>query len=183
MIAGRVVNLIPVEREHLPLFVRWQNDPEFTRFWGRPGNTTSLAEMESWFQEQTRRRGGKERFWVIATKEGKPLGRIWLFGLNHMERNCEVAIGVGEKEYWGEGYGSDAMMAFLNYLFTEMGLHKVYLNVLDFNQRAMKSYLKCGFVVEGTLREEWLVEGKWCDYIRMGILEHEFKGYQPVFPP
>ena len=69
---------------------------------------------------------------------------------------------------------TEALRLALRYAFTELKLHKVYLRVLDYNERAVRAYQKVGFQVEGTLREEMFVNGRWHDLIYMGLLELEF---------
>jgi RimJ/RimL family protein N-acetyltransferase len=81
---------------------------------------------------------------------------------------------IGNKNYWSNGYGCDAIVTLLRFGFHEMGLNKVWLHVYEFNERARACYKKCGFVVEGTLRENAYREGKYIDTITMGILRSEF---------
>jgi len=81
---------------------------------------------------------------------------------------------IGEKEYWGRGYGTDTMITFLDYLFNELGLHRVYLRVQSYNTRALKCYEKCGFIQEGVLRHHCFTRGKHYDELLMGILRDEF---------
>jgi RimJ/RimL family protein N-acetyltransferase len=86
-----------------------------------------------------------------------------------------VGIGIGESDHWGKGFGSDAMRVLLRYGFLELGLHRVSLNVFSYNERAIRSYQKVGFVVEGISKNAILREGKRWDMIWMGILLDEWK--------
>lgn len=174
MIEGKAINLRAVEKADLPRIVKWHNDPEVMHYWGRSGNSVSLAEVENWYQELVRHHDDREMYWMIDTKEGATIGRIFYRGLQQKERKTEVVIIVGEKEYWGRGYGTDAMMTFLGYMFHQRNMHRVWLTVFPFNQRAIKSYQKCGFKTEGTAREDAFFDGSWQDHIHMGILQHEF---------
>jgi RimJ/RimL family protein N-acetyltransferase len=88
-------------------------------------------------------------------------------------RNADSGIAI-ERAYWDKGYGTDATHTMLRFAFTEMGLHRVTLGVADYNARARRVYEKCGFQVEGRLREAKFRDGRWCDNIIMGILDREF---------
>ena len=99
-------------------------------------------------------------------------------GFHHMDfrnRHCSFGISIGEKAEWGKGYGTDAMRILMRLGFDKMNLHRLWLHVFDYNQRAIASYEKCGFKREGVLREEHFARGKYHDTIVMGILESEYR--------
>ena len=85
---------------------------------------------------------------------------------------------VGDKSYWSNGYGSDAVMTLLRFAFEEMNLNRVELGVFEFNERAIACYLKCGFVEEGRRREHYFQEGRYWDIIDMSVLRREFEAPQ-----
>ena len=85
-----------------------------------------------------------------------------------------VGIGIGERDDWGKGYGTDAMRVMLRYAFRQLNLHRVSLTVFEYNPRAIRSYEKAGFVVEGRLRNWLNREGRRWDMIHMGILKEEW---------
>ncbi len=87
-------------------------------------------------------------------------------------------ITIGEKDAWGLGYGTEATELMLEHAFTRLGLHRVSLSVFSFNERAIRSYRKAGFRVEGRAREAIWREGRYWDEIQMSILEHEWRELQ-----
>jgi RimJ/RimL family protein N-acetyltransferase len=89
-----------------------------------------------------------------------------------------VVIGLGERDIWGKGYGTDAMRIILRYAFTELNLHRVSLTVSEYNPRAIQSYLNAGFVEEGRLRGDEYRDGRRYDLIYMGILREEWEQNQ-----
>jgi RimJ/RimL family protein N-acetyltransferase len=86
-----------------------------------------------------------------------------------------VGIGIGEREYWGKGYSTDMMRVILRYAFTELNLNRVTLNVFEYNPRAVRSYEKAGFVVEGRERKAIHRDGKYWDVLFMGVLREEWE--------
>ncbi len=86
-----------------------------------------------------------------------------------------MGISIGEKEYWGKGYGTDAMRVVLRYAFTELNLHRVSLTVFEYNPRAIRSYEKAGFTLEGREREAVFRSGKRTDMIYMGVLREDWE--------
>ena len=89
-------------------------------------------------------------------------------------RDAFAGIGIGEREFWGKGYGSDAIQLLLRYAFTELNLQRVSLTVFEFNQRAQRSYEKVGFRLEGRQRQIMQREGRRWDILYMGILREDW---------
>lgn len=84
-------------------------------------------------------------------------------------------IVIGEKEYWNRGYGSDALRTLLRFAFEELNLHRVFLHVFDFNERAIRCYEKVGFRHEGRLRQARFTEGRYVDELVMAVLREEWE--------
>ena len=89
-----------------------------------------------------------------------------------------MGIGIGERDCWGKGYGTDAMRVVLRFAFVELNLHRVGLNVFEYNPRAIRSYEKAGFVEEGRLRGFLHRNNRRWDLIFMGILRDEWERTQ-----
>jgi ribosomal protein S18 acetylase RimI-like enzyme len=81
-------------------------------------------------------------------------------------------------ELWGRGYGTEATRMMLAHAFQNLGIHRVSLAVFAFNERAIRSYRKVGFTVEGRAREAIFRDGRFWDEISMSILEPEWRALQ-----
>ena len=84
-------------------------------------------------------------------------------------------ITIGEKDAWGQGYGTEATGLMLDHAFGELGLHRIALYVFEFNERAIRAYRRCGFVVEGRSREAIWRDGRWWDELAMSVLEADWR--------
>jgi len=85
-----------------------------------------------------------------------------------------VGIFLG-KMHWNHGYGTDALSVLVDFCFNEMNLHKVYLYVFSYNERAIHTYEKIGFKVDATLRDNIFKDGKYQDELVMSILRSEWE--------
>lgn len=171
MIYGEKTQLRRIERTDLPTFVRWFSDPQVREFLmlNRP---ISLAEEERWFE---RLLGSTDNeVFAIETRDGTHIGNTGLHDINQLHRSAELGIVIGEKKYWSQGYGSDAIRALLGFAFYSMNLHRVYLMVYEDNARAIHTYEKSGFQHEGRLRQAIYRKGKYYDELLMSILRPEF---------
>jgi RimJ/RimL family protein N-acetyltransferase len=111
----------------------------------------------------------------IETEEGVHIGNIGLHRIDWKNRHTELGIAIGEKAYWDQGYGGDAIRTMLKLAFREMNMHRVQLRVDADNARAIRCYEKAGFKKEGTLREIVFREGKYVGQHVMSILQQEFE--------
>ena len=111
--------------------------------------------------------------WIIEVS-GQLIGEIKLHSINVQDRRASMAIAIYDPSQLGKGLGSEAIRLLLHHAFTQLHLHRVGIRVLAYNERAIRAYLKCGFVVEGRERETAFVDGVWHDDLMMGLLSHEF---------
>ena len=116
------------------------------------------------------------RGFVIGLVDGDPcIGSTGLINLDWRNRSGELGIVIGKRDYLGKGYGKEAVDLLLGFGFNELNLHRIGLQVFDFNERAIRSYTKSGLVEEGRLREAFYREGAFHDIVLMGITEEEFR--------
>ena len=171
---GERVRLRPVERTDLPRFVEWFSDPEVRRYLDMY-LPFSLAQEKRWFEQLLERVEQQEVVMLtIETEECAHIGNISLFDINWKDRHAELGITIGDKDYWNQGYGSDAIQAMLRIAFADMNLHRVFLRVHADNFRAINCYAGVGFQREGTLRESVFRDGVYHDTHVMSILRSEF---------
>ncbi|MBM7715239.1 GNAT family protein [Siminovitchia sp. FSL H7-0308] len=160
--------------EDIELYHAWRNDIEVMRT-TNPFLDVYPLEATRQFVEQIILGSSSAKSYMIIEKElNSPIGITSLINIDYKNRNAECIIDIGEKDYWGKGYGSEGLKLLLDYAFLEMNLHRVSLKVFSFNEKAIKLYKKMGFQPEGTSRECLFREGSWHDIIHMGILQHEY---------
>jgi diamine N-acetyltransferase len=175
MIVGEKVRLRPIERDDLPRFVEWFGDPEVRRHL-LIYLPFSLAQEERWFENLLERLERQtDVLLAIETADGVHIGNLGLHSIDWKNRSAEFGIAIGEKAYWGQGYGTDAVRALLDLAFREMNLHRVFLRVNVDNVRGIRCYEKAGFQREGTSRDAMFRDGAYHDQYVMSILESEFE--------
>lgn len=176
MIDGRLVRLRPFRRGDLSRLRAWHDNPGVMRYWGR---SCPLVREDEFDADLAGRFGRFDETGYLAIvplepEDAPPIGRVEWEHLDRHNRSAEVMILIGDPAYWGHGFGTDALVALLGYLFRVQGLHRIGLSVLSWNERAIRSYQKVGFVVEGILRDDVYDDGRHHDQTAMGILRAEF---------
>ncbi len=114
--------------------------------------------------------------WMIALHDGRRIGSVSFHDIVESDQKATLAIGFSSASDMNQGYGTEAIKLVLAHGFNSMKLHRIDLVVLSRNKRAIRAYEKCGFVHEGTKRDNALIEGKWEDDVIMGLLANEFVG-------
>ncbi len=177
MIEGAKINLRAIEDDDATLFHRWINDREVTCFLkANAYPILSLAQERAWVasvQTDTSRKN-----YAITLKDGTLIGSCELREFDWTARSCELGIMIGDKAYWGQGYGGDALELLLRIAFSGLNMHKVWLTCVAYNERGLRAYRRLGFVEEGRLRDHRFVDGRYYDTIMMGILEDEWRARQ-----
>ncbi len=148
------------------------NDPEIMRMFGAdPANLQPLAEADAarWVEGLA----GHPYAWVVE-HEGRLLGEARLDGVDPHDKRARLAVGFYDTAKLGIGLGRQAVRLVLAHAFGPLGLHRISLRVVAYNERAIRCYRACGFVVEGLEREAAFVGGEWHDDVIMGVLAREF---------
>jgi diamine N-acetyltransferase len=174
MIKGKRLILRAVERDDLPRYVVWLNDPEVTYH-----ITTLLPfnlEDETDWYEQQRQDDTALNLAIVITDGEQHIGSVGLMHLDYRNQQAELGIVIGDKSQWGQGYGREAIGLLLPYAFTELNLHRVYLRVDASHSQAIHCYLNCGFKEEGRLREVVFHHGQFEDQLIMSVLRSEYQG-------
>jgi RimJ/RimL family protein N-acetyltransferase len=136
----------------------------------------SLAAEVEWLREKTAKAPDFYDARVcIETKEGRTIGTTGLHDVSAENRSAWLGIMIGEKDWWSQGFGTDAIVTLLRQAFGQMNLHRVELQVYADNGRGIACYRKCGFVEEVRMRRYRYRDGEWIDALTMGVLRDEFK--------
>jgi RimJ/RimL family protein N-acetyltransferase len=175
MFDGKLVRLRGYRKDDIDLKLSYINDPEVLRFLesGIPYPIT-LNEENKWFEAKSAFKDSY-KFAIEAIDCGLYIGECGINSIDWKNSVASVVIFIGNKAYRGKGCGTEAMQILHSFIFNQININKVRLNVYSFNERAIKSYDKCGFKKEGVLRQEIFRDGKYYDTIVMGLLREEYK--------
>ena len=177
MILGEGIRLRGPEKDDIPRFTAWLNDPEV-----RQGLMLYLPmaewQEEQWFEALAGRPIDEVPLTIEIEVDGEgwvPIGNIGIMNIEWRHRSGEVGIVIGEKRFWGQGYGRRVMTLILDHAFNTLNLNRVFLRVYENNERAKRSYLGVGFVEEGRNRAAIYQDGEYIDVVMMSILKSEWQ--------
>ncbi|MBA3308210.1 MAG: GNAT family N-acetyltransferase [Chloroflexi bacterium] len=172
-IVGRRVTLRRHGPENLAAVSRWYRDPEVARLTRYQTRPMPREEVERFFQ--TRLLEPDSVAYAIHVRlTDRLIGLTTFSALDADNGSVLFHITLGERDVWGQGYGTEATSLMLAHAFERLGLHRVGLSVFSFNDRAIRSYEKAGFRIEGRLRDAIVRDGRYWDEIQMGALRPEW---------
>jgi RimJ/RimL family protein N-acetyltransferase len=179
MLEGILVDLVPYDQRFKDQDHRWWNN--ISVFWSGEGerNFISKAQVEAEHKEwvENSEKPHTSVPFGVLTKDGKPLGYFGINWISPQNRVANLGASIGEPEYWGGGYGTDALLLLIEYAFNMLDVRKVWLNTMSLNERVMRQMQKVGFVLEGRQRESVHADGQWYDDMVYGLLREEWPGY------
>ncbi|HEV2890130.1 MAG TPA: GNAT family protein [Frankiaceae bacterium] len=175
MYAGSLVRLRAPEPRDAEDFHRWFNDPDVTGTLGVRYPLSMSVERE-WVERSGVGSYTNCHFAIETLADGVLLGSCGLFETALPENRCAVlGVTLGNKEYWGRGYGTDTVRTLCRFGFGEMNLHRIELLVFAHNAAARRVYAKVGFVEEAVARQAHWGDGEWWDDVHMALLEGELR--------
>lgn len=167
LVGDRLV-LRPVSvRDVTPEYVRWMNDQEVVEFLETGFFPVTMAALRRYVASKADR-SDVLFLAMVDRRTGRHVGNIKLEPIKWRYGTAEVGLLIGDKRYWGRGYGREALRLVLAHAFGKLNLRKVTAGVLAPNRPSLRMFLGLGFVVEGRQRAQAIVGGKPCDLILLG---------------
>ncbi|MBN2080829.1 GNAT family N-acetyltransferase [bacterium] len=166
------VTLTPLGPDHVPVMTRWVNDQAVLYNLAMLGGMAEDEEHD-WLN-RTRSSQRDLVLGIVRRSDSRYIGNVGLHGISPENQTAEYGIMIGERDCWGQGLGTAAGRLMLDHGFNRLNLRRIFLRVLDFNQRGTKSYEKLGFQFEGRQRQQVFREGRYFDMLYMGLMREEF---------
>jgi len=171
---GKICYLSPCSQGEAEKWTEWDNDLEIAIPLGDEAYTPyTLEKMREILSEVSKQQS--HIFSIVDLETDLIMGRCLLFNIDQVNRKAMLGIVIGEKEYWGRGYGQGAIKLLLDYGFNLLNLNSIMLGTFSFNERAQTCFKKAGFKEIGRRREARIIGEKVFDVILMDLLSSEFE--------
>jgi RimJ/RimL family protein N-acetyltransferase len=180
---GTLVRIAALVEEDAAVMVPWSEDPVYLRLQdsnaARPQSAALIAADIRKLAGDT----GSLTYGIRTLAEDRLIGTVGLWEIEWSNAVASLSIGIGHRDDWGKGYGSDALRLILAYAFRELNLHRLTLTVLAYNERAIRLYERSGFQREGVLREFGQRDGRRYDMYVYGLLRPEWQAHRQGAAP
>lgn len=152
--------------------IKWRKDDVIWDMLGGTKYFVSEAYEKQWI-ENTIFNSKDVKLAVCLDENDKHIGNVYMTNINEINRSCVSHVLIGEKEYWGHGYAREALLLAIDYMFNERNIHRIQANVLVSNVASLKMHEKCGYKLEGTLREAVYKNGKYQDQYVLALVKNK----------
>ena len=174
MLTGKHLKLGPLREQDIDILAHWYEDMDFLRFYDfHPAVPKTREQLNNIYKN-----GGSDEFIPLAvrkTENEELIGLVEIDGISYSNRFAWISIGLGAGTERGKGYGFEALSMAINFVFYELNLERLQLNVISYNTAGIKLYEKLGFKEEGLYREAVLRDGVRSDLLLYGLLRREWK--------
>ncbi|MCG2717961.1 MAG: GNAT family N-acetyltransferase [Nanoarchaeota archaeon] len=170
---GKRLYLRTLKKEDLTYIQKWSNDPEIRKLIGEVA-PMSQADADK-FLERVHNDDTREWFVIVIKENEQVIGEGGLLRMFPVWRTTDISLIIGEKDAWGKGYGTEAILLLLDYAFRYLKFHRVAIGVVGFNEKAIRFWGKVGFKKEGIQRDGYYYNHKYYGFVMMSILEDEFR--------
>jgi RimJ/RimL family protein N-acetyltransferase len=161
-IEGVSIDLVPLNKEHINLYVKWENDPE-VRIYARNIIPKTAEDMKKLLEPSEDNIKTEINFEVWHKKDRKPLGFGEVANINWYLQMGWLGLIIGESEYWGQKIGEEVTRLMVEYAFNELNLFKIYAGITSANIGSWRCAEKNGFTREAVFKKDAYVNGKYFD--------------------
>ena len=162
VLIGKKVKLRNLDEKDLKKCLFWLKDPKINKFLSQDFNDLSEMDELKWLREI--KSSDKELVFAIeARQENNYIGNCGLHKIDWKNKRATLGIVIGEKEYWGKGYGTDTIYTIASFAKKELGIRSLELNVYEYNHRAIKVYKNCGFKRKTVLKKNHYYNDRYWD--------------------
>jgi [ribosomal protein S5]-alanine N-acetyltransferase len=162
-----------MEKDLTSSYLQWLNDEEVCRSNSHAVFPNTEQKMRAFFASLQ----SQQQHVVLAivhAESGKHIGNVSLQNINWISRNGEFAILLGDKEYWGNGYGEEAAQLIVDYGFCRLNLHRIYCGTIEDNKGMKKLAARLKMKQEGLRREAVYKNGTYLNVLEFGVLRSEY---------
>ncbi len=154
-------------------YLRWINDAEVTQYMVTGTFPSNMEKLAEYYHRMTT--SPNHVILAIIDKDSdRHIGNITLNDINWIDRTANLGIMIGDKDFWGKGYGTEATKLMTQYAFDRLNLHKLWLGVYASHKTAIRIYEKAGFEIEGNFKDELYRDGEYHDRVVMGITREKY---------
>ncbi len=162
-----------MEKDLNDSYLQWLNDEEVCRSNSHAVFPNTEQRMRSYF-DSLQSQQQNVVLAIVHTDSGKHIGNVSLQNINWISRNAEFAILLGDKEFWGGGYGEEAAQLIVDYGFSRLNLHRIYCGTFEDNEGMKKLAARLKMKQEGLRREAVYKNGSYNNVLEFGVLKSEY---------
>lgn len=165
-IVGEKIILREIRESDLELLNKLINDPDINKMTVGSSKKVSMKEQIKWFKSL--KSSADVRF-IIANKDDIPLGTCIINQIDNNNKSCSIGIKL-DKSSQGKGIGSEAIQLTIPFIFNRLKMHRIFVEILEYNAASIRLFEKNGFKLEGTHIDAIYKNGKFNNLLTLGLV-------------
>ena len=166
------ISLRPIQEDDAGVFLQWHNDADIRR---NIGGLIPFREREFLEAGRMMNMTNPSSIWFIVCVDGNPVGITGLHRIKYIQRNAELSILIGKKEYRNKGIAKSTIKMMEKYAFNSLQIHRLYAYVFADNKPSTWLFIKCGWVKEGILRDAAFWDGEYKDFLLFSRIDRDMQ--------
>lgn len=171
MLKNKTIKISVLEKKHLERLRSLRNDPETSYFLTSVIPINEIMQI-NWFNNISV--DTSKMYMIIEDKKGTFIGVVRCDEWDKINRSMRIGIDIVSK-FRNKGFATQAYDLLFDFLFSNLGINRVWLLVVEYNKIAISFYKKLGFQIEGKQRQAIYRNNIFNDYIMMSILKAEYE--------
>ena len=159
-IEGDKIDLVPLNSDHIKLYVKWQNHPEVRKY-ARNEFPTTIEMFKKLFEPMGWSIKDNIQFEIFHREDKKAIGLAKISNIHYAYRRANIAVIIGDLQYWGKGIATEAGKLLLNYGFGELNMYKIKTTIYSPNIGSWKVCEKLDMEREATLKNNGFIDGEY----------------------
>lgn len=152
--------------------IKWRKDDAIWDMLGGTKYFVSEAYEKKWV-EDTIFNSKDVKLAICLCENDRYIGNVYMTDIDMLKRSCHSHVLIGEKDCWGKGYAREALLEAIDYMFKDRNIHRIQANILESNVQSLKMHEKCGYKIEGLMRDSVFKNGKFQNQYILSILNDE----------
>lgn len=140
--------------------IHWRRDDTIWSMLGGPKYFVSEAYEKKWIENEIFN-SRDVKLAVCLIESNKHIGNVYFTDINQINQSCHSHVLIGEKDCWGKGYAKEALLLGIDYMVNQRNIHRFEAKILESNNASLKMHQKCGFEIEGLLRQSVYKDGQF----------------------
>lgn len=174
MLKGLHTGLRAIETADLPHLLEWRNRPEYRRYF-REYRELGMEHQKEWYEQKVKRDDKTVMFAIVELACNRLVGASGLCYINWLDRNADFSIYIGANNlYIDENFAPDAAKTMIQYAFEELGLHRLWAEIYDFDESKKNLFEVLGFTLEGCHRQTHWAKSRWHNSLFYSLLADEY---------
>lgn len=174
MLKGNDVGLRAIESSDLGQLLEWRNRPEYRHYFREHRELSTENQLE-WFKKNVTGDSATRMFSIVELAGDRLLGACGLCYINWVDRNADFSIYIGADDlYIDKRFAPDAARVLIKYAFKELGIHRLWAEIYDFDEPKREMFDQLAFSLDGRHRQTHWADGSWHDSLFFSLLDFEY---------